>query len=84
MKTTRKQALKIYNIAKWINPYGVCDLDKEDHIKAIMELDFEENIKELNTYISETHDDVKDLLNDKILLKKYLNLVGGSNNELSN
>ena len=74
MKTTRKQALKIYNIVKWINPYEVCDLDKEEHIKSLMASSLEDNINELDDYICEGFDDVRELLSDTTLLKKYLNL----------
>lgn len=72
MKTTRKQALKIYNIVKWVNPYEVCDLDKEMHLQTLSELDLIDNIKELNNYIKEKYDDPSE---DKILIKKYKNLI---------
>ena len=73
METTKKQALKIYNIIKWINPYEVCDLDKEMHINNLMSLSLEDNINELDNYIVDGYE-TRDLLNDTTLLKKYLDL----------
>lgn len=73
MKTTKKQALKIYNIIKWINPYEICDLDKETHINNLMSLSLEDNINELEQYICDGYE-TRDLLNDTTLLKKYLDL----------
>lgn len=74
METTRKLALKLYNIVKWINPYECCELDKEMHIENLMNLSFEENMNELDNYICEGYE-TRDLLSDTTLLRKYLNLI---------
>ena len=74
MKTTRQQALKFYNIIRWIDPYGVCDLDKEQYIESLIKYSLEDNLNELEQYICDGYETI-DLLHDTTLLKKYLNLV---------
>ena len=78
MKTTRKQALKFYNIANIINPFEYCSFDKEEEIKEIMTNTLEENIKYLNNYITEYYSNIE-LLENTILLRKYLNLINEIN-----
>ena len=74
MKTTRKQALKIFNIVKWIDTFSICDLDKEDFIQSLIETDFAESIDDLEKFICEGYETI-DLLHDTELLRRYLNLV---------
>lgn len=74
METTRREALDIYNLVKWINPYEVCDLDKEDHIEAIMSISLEENIEQLQDYICEGYDSPRALIEDDELLRRYLKI----------
>lgn len=75
METTRKQALKIIDIVKWVSPYDVFDCDKEEYIASIMEADLFDNLKNLNGYIRE-HYDVEQLLDMEIILrKKHNNLI---------
>lgn len=75
MKTTREQSLKIYNIVKWINPYDISNLDKEEIMQNTMKNDFEKNINELDLYIINHYEAKIELLHDTTLLKKYLNLI---------
>lgn len=79
MKTTRKQALLIYRISKWLDPYGVCDLDKKEIVDSIESLDYEENEKQLFDFICEGYE-IEDLLKDKELIR-LLNLLYKAKNK---
>ena len=71
---TRQIALKFYKIAKWIDPYDICDLDKEEHIKGFMRYTFEENLQSLKDYIIDRYD-MDYLLDDKEFLRLYLSIL---------
>ena len=75
MKTSIRQALMLYDIAKWIEPFEICDLDKKDFVKSATNYSLEANINDLNDYIARRYDNVKDFLEDKILVKKYTKLL---------
>ena len=75
METTKYDALKFYEIANYIDPFQSCYMDKKEEIESIMSQSFEDNLKYLQEYICEGYDDVKDLLDNEILLNMYLNLV---------
>jgi hypothetical protein len=74
MKTSIRQALMLYDIAKWIDPYEICDLDKKDFVKSAVNYSLEANINDLNDYIARRYE-IKDFLEDKILVKKYTKLL---------
>ncbi len=74
MDTTRKTAIAIYNLVKYINPYEVCDIDKEEIVDSIMSLDLEENISQLQDYISDTYSDVRSLVEDDKAMRQYLSI----------
>jgi len=75
METTKQDALKFYEIVKYINPYEVCDLDKNEIIKNIMELDFDNNLEQLQDYICNVYDDTRNLIEDEKCIKLYLNIL---------
>ena len=69
MKTTRRQAELILDIANWVDPYEVCIFDKKTYIKDLMSTELEENLKELNGFISEKYgDEASEILNNSGLL----------------
>ena len=74
MKTTKKDALKFYEIGKYIDPYGTSDLDKPEMIQNIMSNTLEENLEILQDYICESYEDARGLLEDNELLRLYLNI----------
>lgn len=75
MKTTKYDAIKFYEIGKYIDPYGVCDLDKDDIVKNMTELDFDENLEQLQDFICETYDSTRNLLEDEKVMRLYLNII---------
>lgn len=74
MITTEKQAKKIIDIVKWVDPFSHTEFDLIESKKEIKKNSFEKNIKDLINYIKENYT-LTELLNDRILLKKLYQLV---------
>lgn len=74
MITTEKQAKKIIDIVKWIDPFSHTEFDLIESKKQLKKNTFEKNIKDLINYIKENYT-ITELLNDRILLKKLYQLV---------
>lgn len=79
MITTEKQAKKIIDIVKWIDPFSHTEFDLIESKKEIKKNTFEKNIKDLINYIKENYT-IIELLNDRILLKKLYQLVSKNEN----
>lgn len=77
MRTTRKQAVMIYNMAKWVNTFEICDLDRKDYLKSLMSFSIVDNLKELKKYIKEH--EAEDLANNG---NRYSNLINTIINDL--
>lgn len=74
MITTEKQAKKIIDIVKWIDPFSYTEFDSIESKKQLKKNTFEKNIKDLIDYIKENYT-ITELLNDRILLKMLFQLV---------
>lgn len=74
MITTEKQAKKIIEIVKWVDPFSYTELDLIESKKQLKKNTFEKNIKDLINYIKENYS-LTELLNDRVLLKKMYQLV---------
>lgn len=73
MKTTRKQAVMIYNMAKWVNTFEICDLDRKEYIKSLMSFSIVDNLKELKKYIKEH--EAEDIINVDNRYSKLINSI---------
>lgn len=74
MKTTKQDALKFYEISKYIEPHNICDIDKPEIIENLMSNTLEENLESLQNYICEMYDNTRGFLEDNELLRLYLNI----------
>jgi len=75
MKTTKQDALKIYELSNYIDPYGVCSIDKPEIIQNIMSQTLEDNLELLQDYICENYAETRDLLEDEKAMRLYLNIL---------
>ena len=75
MKTTKQDALKIYELSIYIDPYGVCSIDKPEIIQNIMSQSLEDNLKLLQDYICENYAETRHLLEDDKAMRLYLNIL---------
>ncbi len=69
MKTTRKQAEKLFDIANWCDTYAVCSFDKAEHIESYMSMSFEDNIKYLKEFIYEGYENADEIKKDNTLIE---------------
>lgn len=70
METTKKQALKIYDVIIYCDPFSNCSFDKSENIKSLQEFDFESNINNLIDFIREGYNP-NEIVNDSLLIKKF-------------
>lgn len=75
MKTTKQDALKIYELSIYIDPYGVCSIDKPEIIQNLMSQTLEDNIEQLQDYICENYAETRSLLEDDKAMRLYLNIL---------
>ena len=75
MKTTRKQALILFDIARAIDPFEFCSFDKNDFVKSNQEIELEENIKGLYDYILEQYETIEEVRENKTLIKLLKRLL---------
>lgn len=73
IKMTMKKAEIFYNISKLVDPFGVCDLDKDDIINNLMTNTFEANVQDMEKYLSD-YCDVEEIVGNKALLKLLADL----------
>ena len=64
MKTTRSQAKLLYQITNHIDPYNSDD----SSIKELMKKSIESNLKELEKYLCDYFDSIKELLDNYYLM----------------
>ncbi len=75
METTKQDALKIFELSNYIDPYGVCSIDKPEIMQNIMSQTLEENVELLQDFICENYDETRNLLEDEKAMRLYLNIV---------
>jgi hypothetical protein len=69
MKTTKKQALKLFEIANWCDKYSINSFDKKEYIESYMSLPFEENLKYLKEFIYEGYETIEEIKKDNTLIE---------------
>ena len=69
MKTTRKQAEKLFNIVNWCDTYAINSFDKKDYIESFISISFEDNIKDLKTFIYEGYENADEIKKDNTLIE---------------
>lgn len=75
METTKQDALKFYELSIYIDPYGVCSIDKPEIIQNLMSQTLEENLEQLQNYICENYIETRDFLEDDKAMRLYLNIL---------
>ena len=75
MKTTKQDALKIYELSIYIDPYSICSIDKPEIIQNIMSQSLEDNLEQLQDYICQNYAETRDFLEDDKTMRLYLNIL---------
>lgn len=79
----RSEATKFWQIANWIDPYGNPEIDSKAIIDSLEEEDYDESLKNLQTYITDNYETVEDLLNAQPLITLLAELFELRRKELS-
>lgn len=73
MRTTRKQAVMIYKMVKWISTFEICDLDRKGYLESLMSISIVDNLKELKKYIKDN--EAEEIINVDNRYSKLINSI---------
>lgn len=86
--TTKKEALKIYKVILWIDPFNYSRTGSEatEIIKGLQRVAFVDNLEDLTHFIKEVYESTEEIKKDTLLLRHFTNifLCDGRNKKIYN